>query len=338
MNDSTKLRVGIVGCGYQGGRLAQAIALVDDLVITACADIIPERAAEMAAAQGQASAHASAEEMLANSSVDVVMVATPHHVLAPISMLAIRAGKHVLAEKPCGMNAAELAEVEAAAEAAGVRYLAGYSFRYIPAWYKVHELLKQGVIGEVLAVMSYIGVGSMDEGWKSTPETGGGPLMYVGSHVIDQVRWYLQDEAVEVFASTRFRSDTQADETSSFQVKFSRGVTAQLMATQTAQGFTNQIEIFGRQGSISMRPCGFLDFEMTVSSQIVAAYQEPAPIHVPVAGDVRDVKHSQQLRDFITAIRTGQPTFTTARDARKVLEVMDAVFTSSRTGERVRLG
>ncbi len=337
MDDREILRVGIVGCGYQGGRLASAIAQVDSLTLTACADIIPERAAALAAMTGQASAHASAEELLANSTVDIVMVATPHHVLAPISLLAIQSGKHILSEKPCGMNAEELTQVEEAVKIAGVSYLAGYSFRYIPAWYKVHELLKQGAVGEIQAVMACIGVGPMDEGWKSIPETGGGPLMYVGSHLVDQVMWYLQDDPVEVFASTRFRADTRADETTSFQVMFSRGATAQVMSTQTAAGFQNQIDIFGRDGSISMRPCGFLDYEVTVSSRVIEDYKQPAVIHVPVVGDVRDVKHSRQLIEFVTSIRSGQPAFVTVEQARKVMEVIDAVFTSSRAGGPVRL-
>jgi len=338
MNDSHKLRVGIIGCGYQGDRLARAIALVDALTVTACADIIPERAVELAAFAGGASAHSSAEELLANGGVDVVLVATPHHVLAPISLLAIKAGKHVLCEKPCGMNAAELAEVEKAAERDGVSYLAGYSFRYTPAWYKVHELLQQGVVGEILAVMGYIGVGSMDEGWKSTPETGGGPLLYVGSHLVDQVLWYLQDDPVEVYASTRFRSDTHTDETSAFQVKFAKGTTAQLISTQTDLGFTSQMDIYGRDGSISMRPCGFLDYEVTVSSRVGEEYKQPAVIHLPIAGDIRDVKHSRQLTEFVESIRSGEPVFVTAHQAGKVMEVIDAVFQSSRTGEPVRVG
>jgi predicted dehydrogenase len=338
MDDSTKLRVGIIGCGYQGDRLARAIALVDALTVTACADIIPERAVELAAFAGQASAHASAEELLANSNVDVVMVATPHHVLAPISLLAIQAGKHVMCEKPCGMNAAELAGVEKAAATAGIAYLAGYSFRYAPAWYKVHELLVQGVVGEILAVTGYIGVGAMDEGWKSTPETGGGPMLYVGSHLVDQVLWYLQDDPVEVYASTRFRGDTRADETSAFQVKFARGATVQLVSTQTdPPGFTHRLDIYGRDGSISMRMVGFLDYEVTVSSRVMEEYKQPAVIHVPFTGDVRDVKHSRQLAEFVQSIRSGEPVFVTTHQARKVMEVIDAVFASSRAGEPVRI-
>jgi predicted dehydrogenase len=337
MEGSPKLRAGIVGCGYQGGVLAHAIPLVDGLTVTACADIIPERAVELAAFAGGASAHTSAEELLANSDVDVVMVATPHHVLAPISRLAIQAGKHVMCEKPCGMNAAELAEVEKAAARAGVSYLAGYSFRSTPSWQKVHELLEQGVVGEILAVTGYFGMDGMEAGWKSAPETGGGPLMYIGSHLIDQVLWYLQDDPVEVYAITRFRSDTGLDETSVFQVRFARGATAQLVSTQAGPDFNHQLEIHGRDGSISMRQVGFLDYEVTVSSRAVAEYQQPTLMHVPFSGDVRYVKHSRQLTKFVQAICSGEPVSVSAHQARQVMQVIDGVFQSSRTGVPVRL-
>ncbi len=337
MGNGNKLGVGIVGCGYQGGRLARGIALVDGLEVKACADIVPQRAEELAAYAGGASVYASAEELLAKSRVDIVMVATPHHLLAPTALLAIREGKHVLSEKPCGLSARELAEVESAAAQAGVSFLAGYSFRYIPAWWKVHELLQQGVVGEIQSVTGAIGVGSMNEGWKSDPVTGGGPLLFVGTHLIDQVLWYLQDDPLEVYASTRFRSDTQADETANFQVKFRKGAIAQLMATQTATGFISQLDIFGRDGAISLRPCGFLDYEVTVSSRIAEEYKQTAVIHTPVAGDVRDVKHSRQMADFVQAIHSGQPTYVTVQQARKVMEVVDAVSISSRRGKPVEI-
>jgi predicted dehydrogenase len=264
------------------------------------------------------------------------MVATPHHVLAPISRLAIQAGKHVMCEKPCGMNAAELAEVEKATARAGIRYLAGYSFRDSPSWQKVHELLEQGVVGEILAVTGYFGMDGMEAGWKSAPETGGGPLMYIGSHLIDQVLWYLKDDPVEVYANMRFRSDTGLDETSVFQVRFARGAIAQLISTQAGPDFNHQLEIHGRDGSISMRQVGFLDYEVNVSSRAVAEYQQPTLMRVPFSGDVRYVKHSRQLTRFVESIHSGEPVSVSALQARQVMQVIDGVFQSSRTGVPVR--
>lgn len=337
MDNVSSLRVGIVGCGYQGGRLAEAIGLADGLAVTACADTNLQAAVDLAGKAGQASVHPSLENLLEHADVDVVMVATSHEVLAPLSLKAIQAGKHLLVEKPCGMNEAELAQVEEAAVRAGVCYLAGYSFRNIPAWYRVHELLEQGVVGEVQAVMGMFAIGSMNEGWISRPETGGGPMLYVGSHLIDQVLWYLQDDPVEVYANVRYRHDTQADETTAFQIEFAKGATAQLMVSQTALSFQNQLDILGRAGKISLKPCGFLDYEITVMSSTVEEYRQPTVIHVPMTGDPRNVKHVRQLNEFVDAIRSGKPPFVTVQDARRVLKVMDAVFASDRSGEPVHI-
>ena len=90
--------------------------------------------------------------------------------------------------------------------------MSGYSFRYIAAWQKVHELLQAGAVGEIQAI-----TGSRHRpyvvGLEASPETGGGPMLYVGSHLVDQMLWYLGEEPVEVYADIRYRADTRADET-----------------------------------------------------------------------------------------------------------------------------
>jgi predicted dehydrogenase len=337
MSELPRLRVGIVGCGYQGGRLAMALPLTDSMVLTACTDIDPQAALNLAGKESKVSVYSSLEDMLANSDVDVVMVATPHHVLAEISRKAVEAGKHVLVEKPCGVNAKEIAQVAEAAAKSGVSYLAGYSFRYIPSWYKVFELIQEGVIGEIQAVMGFYSFVPMNQGWASRPETGGGPLLFIGSHLIDQVLWYMQDDPVEVFANVRTRHDTQVDETSAFQINFAKGATAQLMVTQATSSFSYLLNIIGRSGSISLRPCGFLDFEIIVTSSVVDAYKQPTPIHIQLADDVRNIKHTRQLNEFASAIHSGRSPFTTLTDAGRVLKVVDAVFASDRSGEPVHV-
>src|SRR5512137_2343738 len=111
MENQTPLRVGIVGCGYQGGILAQTIAkgngrITDALRIVACADPDPAAAARVAAITGNAAVYAyvSVEELLQCTNVDAVFVATSHDALYECSLAAIQAGKHVLAEKPIGID------------------------------------------------------------------------------------------------------------------------------------------------------------------------------------------------------------------------------------------
>jgi len=108
---SRPLRVGVVGCGFQGSALARAATLTTAVRLVACADPDPAAAAGVAALAREVSPHSSVEALLGQAAVDAVLVATPNHLLYPVSLAAIRAGKHVLAEKPLGLNQDELVEI-----------------------------------------------------------------------------------------------------------------------------------------------------------------------------------------------------------------------------------
>src|SRR6266567_5560152 len=148
MNSSGKLRTGLVGCGSQGSSLAQAIVRSSSLELAACADPDETAASRAAALAANVSTHTSVDSLLAEREVDVIVVATPHHLLAPIALTGLFAGKHVLAEKPIALNAHEATEIETQAEKAGVCYMAGYSFRYAAGKY-IHEMLTQGLVGTI---------------------------------------------------------------------------------------------------------------------------------------------------------------------------------------------
>jgi predicted dehydrogenase len=337
MDYQARLRVGIVGCGYQGGILAQTVVRGDAWHIVACADPDQAAAARVAAIAGGAAVFASAEELLQCTDVDAIFVATSHDALYECSLAAIQAGKHVLAEKPIGVDEREAAQLEEAVARSNVCYMSGYSFRYFAAWQKVRELLQAGAVGEIQAITGAIGVGPMSGGWKASLNTGGGPLLYVGSHLVDQILWYAADDPVEVFADIRYRADTRADETATFQIRFARGAVAQGMVTQTAHaGFFSNLNIYGRQGRISLRGAGFA-YEVDVASGALAAYSQPTSIQLPQLEDLRILMHLPQLAEFAQAIRERRQPSCTVTDGRRVLKVLDAFFKSERAGGPVRL-
>ena len=142
--------------------------------------------------------------------MDAVFVATLHDALDECSLAAIQAGKHVLAEKPLGLDEKEAAQLEEAVARVNICFMAGYSFRYIAAWQKVRELLQAGAVGEIHTITGSIGIPPMSSGWRASPDTGGGPMLYVGSHLVDQILWNhgLTGQPVEVFADIRYRADT----------------------------------------------------------------------------------------------------------------------------------
>ena len=336
MENQAQLRAGIVGCGYQGGILAKTIRESDAWQVTAFADPNQDAAAQVAAMAGNPAVYASVEDMLQHAEVDAVMVATSHDALYDCSLAAIRAGKHVLTEKPIGMDEKEAAQLEEAVERANICFMAGYSFRYIAAWQKVRELLDTGAVGDIHTILGSISTGPLSEGWIASPETGGGPLLYVGSHLVDQVLWYLGDDPIEVSAHIQYRSDTRADETTTFQIRFAQGTVVQGMVSQASMRFINNLDIFGRQGFISLRGGGF-NYTIEVVSNVLAAYSQPTSIHLPQIPDLRILMHLPQLAEFAQAIHEHRQPSCTATDGRRVLKVLDAIIQSDRAGEPVRI-
>ena len=338
MGTLDQLRVGIVGCGYQGGILVKAALKTPALRVVACADPDREAARKLAADSGEATSHSSIEEMLAGAEVDIVFVATPHHLLCETALTAIRAGKPTLIEKPVGVIEAEAARIEKAAAEAGVFVEAGYSFRDLPAWRRAYELVRADTVGSILTITGSFTIPPMLNGWKAGPETGGGPLLYVGSHLIDQILWLVADTPVEVYASVTRRADTKADEISAFQIRFANSASAQYVVAQTTPALDYRLNILGRDGRITLNTVGFLDQEIVVQSSRVAEYAQPTTIHPALADDPRMVKHVAQLTRLTGAIRNGGQPFVALSTARMVLKVTDAVFRSGASGRPERIG
>jgi Predicted dehydrogenases and related proteins len=336
MENQARLRAGIVGCGYQGGILARSIKEGNEWQVTACADPDQDAAAQLAAIAGDAAIYASVEQMVQHSEVDAVIVATSHDALYECSLAAIRAGKHVLTEKPVGMDEKEVAQLEDAVDQAKVTFMAGYSFRYIAAYQKIRELLDAGAVGEIHTMVGSMSIGPLSEGWISSPEMGGGPLLYVGSHLIDQILWHLNDDPIEVSANIRYRADTKADETTTFQLRFAKGAVMQGMVSQAGIRFINNLDIFGRQGFIGLRGGGF-NYTVEVVSKVLTAYSQPTTIHFPQVPDLRILMHLPQLAEFAKAIREHRQPSCTVTDGRRVLRVLDAMIKSDRACQPIRI-
>lgn len=334
MTSEPRLRVGLIGCGAHGRSLADALVASPLWELVACAD--PDRAAAAAVARDQIVPFPAVEELLAGAAVDAVVLATPPHCLYETALAAIAAHKHVLAEKPIGMDEREAAQLEEAVMRAGVCYLAGYSFRFCPALQQVHALLQAGAVGEIYAILGSIGVNPLNKGWLASPTTGGGPLLYVGSHLVDEILWTMNDEPVEVAAQLHYRADTQADDVAAFTLHFAKGATAHCLVTQAADGFYNNLDIYGRDGRISLRGVDYLNYTVEVVSRTLPAYAEPVQIRPRLWGDPKLAMLTAELAEFAGAIIGRRPPAITVSDGRRVLRVLDAVIKAARSKEIMR--
>jgi len=203
------IRVGIIGCG----KIAQVRHIPEYTAnphaeIRGFFDINMDRARELAEKHG-AKAYASYQEMLADPQIDAVSVCAANHVHAEISIAALKAGKHVLCEKPMAVTLAECEAMVAAAKEAGKSLMIGQNQRLAKAHLKAKELIAQGAIGKVLTFRTIFGHGgpetwSMDPG-KSTwffdkNKAAMGAMADLGIHKTDMIQYVLGSPIVRTQA------------------------------------------------------------------------------------------------------------------------------------------
>jgi predicted dehydrogenase len=183
------LRVGIIGCGLIGRKRAEALRSGDRLV--GCYDIDPAAATTLAASYG-GRVCADADELL-TLGPDVVVVATSHDQLAPLTERSLAAGAHVLVEKPSGLGTAQVRRLELASKRAGRLVKVGFNHRFHPALSRVVAEVRSGEHGDLMYLRALYGHGGRpgyEHEWRADPRrSGGGELIDQGMHLLDIAHW-----------------------------------------------------------------------------------------------------------------------------------------------------
>jgi predicted dehydrogenase len=180
------IRWGILGAGRIATTFCDDLALLDDHAVVAAGSRRPGGADEFAARFGAPNVHGSWEGLVADPDVDVVYIATPHPGHHAAALLALKAGKHVLVEKPFTMDADQARELVAAAAASGVFLMEAMWTRFLPAIVALREVVAEGRLGDLVAVHADFGVGfpeDPDGRWFS-PALGGGALLDLGIYPV----------------------------------------------------------------------------------------------------------------------------------------------------------
>jgi predicted dehydrogenase len=244
------LGVAVVGAGLVGSRRAACAA--DQSRLEVVADVDEARASELARRHG--ARHTTQwEAVITDPAVDVVAVCTSNKFLAPITIAALRAGKHVLCEKPMGRNAAEAAEIAAAAHAARGVLKVGFTLRFHPAIRQAHDLCAQGEFGPLYFIHAIYGHGGRpgyEQEWRGNPElAGGGELLDQGVHLLDLSRWFLGDLNVVAAITPRWHWEVAPLEDNAFVLL--RGLGGQVASLHTSWTMWKNrfsFEVLGRDG------------------------------------------------------------------------------------------
>jgi predicted dehydrogenase len=203
----------------------------------------PERTEERAKHAGVPLGLTSLERALALPGVDVVSVATPPHTHAEIVLAALRAGKHVLCEKPFARDAAEARRMLAAAEAAGVVHLMGNEFRFATAQALATRALRAGAIGKPRLATFLLEIPGLADpeagvpGWWSDARQGGGWLGGYASHVVDEIRLMLGEiEGVCATVANVAERDWTAEDSYSVHFRTRSGATGVMQSSGAVLG------------------------------------------------------------------------------------------------------
>ena len=244
-------KVGIVGAGFVGRRRAAVAKAHPETEVALVYDMQEEVAAGVVGACG--GRVADSWEALVATDLDIVVVATTHDALAEISTAALKAGKHVLCEKPLGRNPGEGQMAVAAAAESGKVLKVGYNHRYHPAIQKVYEVCHAGEIGPLMSVRGRYGHGGRpgyDREWRAIPaKAGGGELLDQGAHLIDLAKWLLGDFAeVKGYVETHFWDMKPLEDNAYGLFRTEAGQIASLHVSWTQWQNLFSFEVYGRDG------------------------------------------------------------------------------------------
>jgi predicted dehydrogenase len=254
------LSFAIVGCGLIGKKRAAALAQIAGVRLLYACDLDASRAADLARTQPGCRSVTEFQIALADKGVDAVIVSTVNSSLAPVSLAAAEAGKHVLVEKPGALSSRQLKDVRAVADRGGVRVRIGYNHRFHPALLKAREIVDSGVLGPLMFMRGRYGHGGRkgyDREWRADPKlSGGGELIDQGVHLIDLALSYMGDfKTIEGHASTLFW-DMKVDDNAFLSLRTARGQTAWLHVSCSEWKNMFSLEIYGRDGKISIDGLG----------------------------------------------------------------------------------
>lgn len=321
------MRVAIVGCGLIGQKRAKALA---GSTLTVCCDLKLELAERLAASVPGARSTSDWRAAVTAPDVDIVVVATVHKELAPVTAAAAAAGKHVLVEKPAARQASELDPVLDACAATGAKVRVGFNHRYHPAMQKAREIIDSGVLGPLLFVRGRYGHGGRpgyDKEWRAVKEiSGGGEAIDQGMHLIDLARWYLGDfTGVQGHVATYFW-DMPVEDNAFFLLTTASNKTAQLHATWTEWKNLFSLEIYGRDGKLDINGLGGSYGVERLAYYKMLPEMGPPETTIWEYPALKDRSWDLEFEAFLRDIAENRDPDPGVRDAQAALRVVEAVY------------
>lgn len=359
---SNKVRVGLVGTSWYADMIyLPALRSHPQAEVAALCGRDQSRAGELAAKYNVPRVFSDYREMIAAGELDAVIVAVPDDLHYAVTLAALAAGRHVLCEKPLAGNTAQAHEMYTAAQAAGVKHMVAFTYRWMPFFQYAHDLIAQGVVGRLYhAEFRYLSgfARGGEYAWRYDGQRANGILGDLGAHMIDLARW-LVGEITQVSAQLGVFVErpgaaggprVPANDSAMLMVEFAHGAHGLIQASGVAQmadrGMQQQVTLYGQAGSLEIT-VPYWGSEAGAVLRVARAADAPfETLAVPAAywgaaspadpfGIFTQLAVGSRL--FIDAILEDRPVTPDFHDGYQAQRVIDAALEAHRTGRRVTL-
>jgi len=347
-------KLGVIGYGGMGAYHVTELEKFDKITVHGIFDVDPKRM-EAATEKGY-SIYASKDALLADPEIDIILIATTNEVHKELAIEALRAGKHVICEKPVTMNSAELEEIMAVEKETGKLFTIDQNRRTNKDFVLMRRKVEEGLLGNVYIIESRVeGSRGMPSGWRTIKELGGGMMLDWGVHLLDQLMYMIQEPVKEVFCKMYSIDYKDVDDNFRLTMTFESGLTAHIEVSTNNFITHPRWYVLGQQGTLQIdtwdcdgKIVRCKDKESVWEHEIVYTKAGPTKtmaarrqdtIEEIILSEPMDVVDSLLVvyEGFVGAIEGKHALPITAEQAMKVMKVMEAAFESSEKGMVVHL-
>ena len=335
----------IIGAGmHPHQKVAPAIGLTPDAELIGVFSRDQGRADAFAETHGAKTGYSNIDDLLADSRIDAVFVSSPNAMHKEHTLLAAKAGKHVLSEKPMATSVDDAADMVTACRENGVKLGLGFELRFHPAHLLAKDLVSQGKLGRVRLLQGHWGRGERGEpehkprsglrGWWEDPVAmgGGSVIMGLGVHVFDLVRFVMSQELVEVIAMTDGQTDAQPlEHIASMALRLEDGTIANVSCGRMLPDTLNNFTIYGTDG------------RFTGTATVWESRMGSLEVVSETVNQTEEFEYDYlanfvaELSDFHAALKEDREPAATGTDGLRSTEVNSAVMESAKTGRVVKI-
>ncbi len=339
-------RVGIIGYGGMGKHHAWSLTEVEGIEAVAVHDI--SKARLQLAQENGLKAYETIEEILADESIDIIIVATPNNFHKEHVIKALEAGKNVICEKPVMMNTQELIEVQAVAKKSGKLFSVHQNRRWDEDFLIVKKVIEDNTIGKPYYIESRVqGSKGVPGDWRCAKGAGGGMLLDWGIHLIDQIIRLVDSPVVEIYAHLLTVKFCDVDDNFKIMFKFEDGTSGFVeVDTNTFINLprwhvsgtdgTMVINGWGCNGEIAKSNIEAIHLEESIVITAAGPTKTMAPRPVGTVEHLELPRIESDSRDyyknFVKAIDGEEELLVKPQESLRLMKIIDAIFVSAEEG------